>query len=1135
MGTTAAALAAGDLDYVLVVAIEGFPYLLTNAADAGMINDAWAGTDFDGTYNDPLTGLFIQLRNQQAFDPWNPLQGGGALTISVVPDSQGDILGVAMAQTDTFPETQLTATLDRAASTVHVQRTADFATPSNFAYVGNECFSYNAVTATTFTVGLRSMFSPFGPTSSGAVPERFGQEHRVGAYDQFATLAPLVTQKRRTWKGALVGVWMHRVVAGVADVKAQAQCIWAGKIDEFADDDSGNTVIKCRHVLDLIAQATLGRDQYRATINSAIYLPGGTIIAIGWDNDGALRTANNLSAVVSGAVAPDTILAGYYSAEGLIGAINTWFDAERSAGRLGGYHSIAIVQQDPGTASGAQAIQWTTRFSAAASVTVSWSFKCGPLLEQLFGTFNLGAGTAFGSTTYQSTSVDPLQSFVGSRFQITQSVGTFFDQKAYLPAQYSVLLDPAAAGAGLFLVGGKNLFLGEVVGGELVNASLLVSGMFPHNLWQIDVGWLGGAAALDVVQVFAISRTFNDLMQLVFKSTGTTGYNDSTWDELTSGLGMCLPGELFLDRFDNTLAMLPGTTIPETMWIVKPTTFADIFTADLVLRGAHLVWRNGGIEWQVWSTPTAATATVTLTEANKAEPAGHVISQRTVALTRADWAKGVVKVNFDYDAIGDKYNNVTSLEDPVAIDDQGGTVDPVTLNARNFGTGQDAIDAIQLLLGGTAAGDIGFVAKWIPFASRPVRVLTRSIAPSLYEGIAPGDVAIVSDSYARDPSTGLRGTTARPGLILSHSADLGGLAPGARLANPPAGEIDVMVMPQNRVTIWSPAAELDETVSGGGFTAGYNSGTLTMTCKAHAYSEASETADASGNFQSGDAILITEIDPDAVSAPLQWQRTIAAAAGNNITVTAALASPAFDGTKLYRITSALYTSAQATQETDAYQASSANRTIQTTSPAYQYGLAPISISAAGPNHTDPCENIPNSSWGDGAAADTGSYRGICKTINNLIDHRGAKQTPSISTTLIDNKTGAAGYLLRWLEKKFFGVGNYGGAVKRKAYVSLWLRKASGGSTTARVTLARDRIIQPYKHEFTAPSTEGYVWTGPISQATWTVSSTTWATTAEMPLDLSILDDDGCAWLAIELANDAECRGVAELIVRERTS
>ena len=99
-GTTLAAMQAGSFAMKYVVAIEGYPYLLTDAAPAAAVA-AWTGTD----WTQALPGLLVELDRNQTIDPWNPLQGGGTCTLRVQPDPT-DRLGIDMAKRNAGAENE---------------------------------------------------------------------------------------------------------------------------------------------------------------------------------------------------------------------------------------------------------------------------------------------------------------------------------------------------------------------------------------------------------------------------------------------------------------------------------------------------------------------------------------------------------------------------------------------------------------------------------------------------------------------------------------------------------------------------------------------------------------------------------------------------------------------------------------------------------------------------------------------------------------------------------------------------------------------------------------------------------------------------------------------------------------------
>jgi hypothetical protein len=1147
MGTTATAIAAGSTQLVFVAAIEGFSKLITDGPIAAVLT-AWAGTD----WTQAIGGLHRQIDTTQTFDPWEPFQGGGTCTLAVVPDST-QALAIEMSRTDTTPDTELTASVDRDDTTINVKYADAFTAAPSEAFIGNECFEYSAKTTTTFTASKRGKYSPF---ASGGVDTRFAGEHRISAYDLYTTDVPIVTQYRRDFEGAWVGVWAHRVVGGVLDTRAQAQLVFAGQIDEFGQDASDTTVIHCRHVLDIIRDRAIGGDQYTARAGDAIYLDTNSVLGQVDEWDGTTqRAANHLTVVSSGAVAPGQINAGYYSIAEIIDIFNAWLDYERgTAHSIVGYYSVSTTSGPSTSGANVGLLVGHARFSVSVGSGVQWLVStANPTLQYVLGCLPPGGllggglisglvqGTGNGSTDYTNTLPNPInRAFAGSlgRFELDQEVGTFFDQSSWMPPQYAAYMTPGQP-AGIFLASNNCIMVGYVAGGEFFGQIVADP---PIN--QYDPSFVVGPDdTFTITQILALSMSCYALMQYLFFSTGTANYNSlSSYDAMTSGYGMNIPGGL-MANFGTTLAGVPGFDLQQTLWIMRPTKFAELLGPDFVLRGMHMVWRNGSLEFAVWSTPIAALAIAALNESNKAEPAGDGTSQSSTTLKSALWASPVLNIKFDWNPIDDTFGPALTLVDRRGVDIRGGGLEPRNIEIRTLGSGQSAKESLAILLGGAAGGDIGFVAKWIPFASRPLRMISRSLAQTKFEGLCPGDIVTVTDAEARDPATGAIGLTTVPGMILKHRANYGGLAPaksGAKPSvNPQSGDVDLMVMAVNRSALWSPAAEVDETANTGGFTAGYNAATNVLRCKAHAYSEASETADAS-HFAG--QVYITAIDPASTASPTVWLRTVASVSGNDITLTAALAAPAFDTTLTYRITSVDYSSADPSLQVDAFMADQASGLVDGVPVhAYQYGLAGIDTTTpTAPSHTDGCEYIADLAVTDGSPFDTGNHKSLARTINNLMDHRTAHQHPSLGKTVMvgDPRGVGAPYRLAWTAYHFFGVGRYGAAgatgasVRRFLYASLFMRSNTAATAHGRVTLSRYRISDAYLTEYNATA-PGYRWTGPYSQVTFSAPNATWITTAEGALDMSVLDVYGGAWVSIELDGLAQSLGLAQLVERER--
>ena len=258
MGTTLAAMNAGSLSFKWIVSIEGYRYLLTDAPVAAAVT-AYAGTDWTSA----LGGLTVDLKNSSEIDPWEPFKNGGTCTFSVLPDA-ADTFGIDTHRRAAGAETQLTATAGRADTTLTVNATSTFAA-SGEAFIGTECFAYTGITGTTFTGCTRGRYSPFAAGGSGA--PRFSEYHRQGLDVNQVALFPVVTSQPRVWIGKWVRVAVHQYVNGVLDVSAQAQTVFAGRIVEIRDDpNTGCTQVDVQHVLDVVADTTVGRALMTGTL-----------------------------------------------------------------------------------------------------------------------------------------------------------------------------------------------------------------------------------------------------------------------------------------------------------------------------------------------------------------------------------------------------------------------------------------------------------------------------------------------------------------------------------------------------------------------------------------------------------------------------------------------------------------------------------------------------------------------------------------------------------------------------------------------------------------------------------------------------------------------------------------------------
>ena len=1138
--------------------IEGFGHILTDG-DTDAAVAAYADTD----HTSAIGGLFVDIQAQQDLHPYDPFRGGGTARLYVQPDRDdaaqlSDTLGKAVFRTkdgNTPPSsTYLRATADRDDTTITVADAGGLLAAPSEAHIGTECVGYSAKGATTLTVSDRGKYSPFGVDGD----LHFAQYHRVGAADYGVPLEPIVSSFQRVWAGRWVEIRLHQRTEGVLDLRASATRVFAGKITDITDDpQTGCTVISLQHVLDVVGETTLMRDQFSARLTEGAYLPEDgaaadrMIFKLQEVDEGAF-TVNNASPLVvvaSGAANNYEMDAGYYTVDTVLDAVNRWLAQALSDTDIDGTYTWAL-----GTVDGSPRVtcRWSINTTAAfhpCRWRVTMPRPVATLLGMEFMEFEV---RGLGDQQYDGAADDPYPMFVGAfspyrtlftRFltniangveataSVSDTKGTFTDQAAMLPG-YGADLPAVYPGEvwGIFLVDGKHVVIAAYDSGDMELRHMLwyfpASGEVTatrDNWFMLGRKYDEGDAPIEIKQIAILDATMWELVAKIFASTGTAGYNHATYDELGYGFGLAIPWDLLGDGFVTSLQNLPGADAPLSVTIDKPAKIVDILKSDLILRNAHLVWKGGQLRFACWTSPHASNAVHALTESNKAEPYGNRIPQRSATIRSTAWAKPVLRIEYNREIQTGNYRDSITIENRTAIDDSGGVGEIVTVPARNTWADRAATGAaIEALLPDIIA--------WHTVFSEPITLLTRSIDRSLIFDIAPGDIATVTDAFARDPESGLRGITARAAVVMSCSWSNGGPSPGDARgdARPYVGEVTVMFVPVDRVGVYAPAAELDDTYSD----AGYDNATVSIKVLSHEHSDSTDAADVT-HFAKDDKILITEIDPDDPAAPLSWTRTISGApVGNVITLSAVLGG--WDNTKAYRIVSQVYSAAVATQQADAYQADNADGMIENTAPPYLYGAAVTTGARSTEDHTELAERHASASFGDGRPRDVAYDRALLRTVENFLDHKCVIQTPMLEDTArTANLTGgpSGAYQLHSVSEVYLQGLSIPSWCDRYLYVAPYFRSTDGTATTLRVSLCSALPISS-----SSGDDFNVVLQGAYTSVAFSTSSTTYSYPTALGLALGPvvnLHGVGLAYLVIEYKDKCQTYGLAEAIVRER--
>lgn len=1171
-------LQAGSAVVKLVVAIEGCKYLLSDAPSASVLS-AWAGTD----HADVLGGLFVELQNTQSINPDDPYPVGGRCVIKVLDTDHTDVFGIYLNKRTSGDHTTLRETADRNDSTLTVSNAGDFAS-SGTAYIGTESIAYTGTTSTTFTGVTRGQFAAFGCDSTGSGGRRFARHHRVSSDINTTLSNPVVSEVPRNWVGKHVSVYLHTwdEATEQLNTKANAQLIYAGRLVGIADDpDSMATILDVEHIAAEFKQSVIGKDLYSADLAMGIYLVPGrkfqysdTVFA----SPATGGNADDLDVVASGASGAYEVNAGYYEGGELAGILSRWLAQAKTDGDIAGAVSVGYaISSNVGIRS-----KIYFMFSHASTHSTSFGLTMPGEVAAFFG-FTSGEGSELGQSfnaskpgttnvrgIYEGTSVPfstmimkPFVARIGQEFasyalvyELENERGAFIDQFDLLPA--SIRGPCASAGStnghyGLFLVDEKILMVGlyDYDSGPPYSATLTDCWVAPFQLVADNstdaLGYIGRRVdeppgPLTLRQVLLLEGPFKDVINKIVYSTGASGYNHSTYDVLSSGIGVGLPGSLLGPEWERSLANLPGADSPICVAIDEPTKFADLFRDDFRLRRAFVRWHDQGFEFATWHTPLVMLAEHDLTEDNKAAPAGQQENHRIASVETDEWYYPVVKVDYARDFGSSRnatYLKSIQLEDQSGSDGGGGTGRSLTLKMRNtFAQRENAGAAVEELIKEYLAG--------LPMFSRPARKITRTIDLRYYETIAVGDIVTIDDSFMRDPLTGARGGPARAGIVTRISYDLGGPTPDGKVRDT-YGDVEIFFLDTHRSGLYSPCAEIHNLVNHGGFSAGYKHSTAQIWVRRNEYANGAAVDTRRGPvtyttyrdtswFEVDDVIQIVECDPSDTTSPTSWNRTISAIDGDVITLSSQLTMPSWDATKRYRVFSQTYDVATTAQKDFVFQADSADEMIDDTEIAYQYSSSTVPVTFTRTSSADKAEFVADLAYGDGKPLDVGTDAALAKTANAFIDYKSAHQSPFLWTSTMGpvDETSTEWATL-FFGPVFLGSEYLSTTITRVLSVAPWFRSRTGATAKIRTTIVS--VVPTHPPSDPGGQFDSALFADRFSQSfEWSTTSTTWQTGTTAELNLTAKDYlHGFCWLIVQGTGYVQCRGLAKCVEGPRSA
>jgi len=498
----------------------------------------------------------------------------------------------------------------------------------------------------------------------------------------------------------------------------------------------------------------------------------------------------------------------------------------------------------------------------------------------------------------------------------------------------------------------------------------------------IIVGQRQGEPDLYAKQIVFLQTDFKTMIASLFLSTDGAGYNHATYDQLPqvgAGIPYELLGQPFLDSLDQVAASTVGGDL--TVLMEKPTKLSEVVGADFLMRRSVLMFSEGTYSLVTPASPNEQIASTTVTEGTKGAPRlSNDDAQRTTTEVTSRYMRNVVKIEYNRSSDG-KYRDSITIKNQDSINSHGESR-PVTIKSRNSHGGSALGDTVTQIAGGVAS-------YLVAVFGAPIRIYKRTINHNDFH-LLPGDPILVTDNYVRDPTTGARGITSAPGVVMAIDTNWGGED------EDPTGGIEVMLEDFGRGKIFAPCADVDELQSN----AGYDAGNKYLYVKANRFSDASDEDDDISAFSAGDEIRITEVDFLPGATPLSWIRTADAVSDGNerFTLDTTLTSPAWDATKRYRVMFANYSACQASQQsTYSFQADDADSRIEDAADPREWAFYK-SLTTVTPSAWDGPTNQPEymagaEYYGDGNSMSPAHILNLAKFSNNGNSYKAAHQFP----------------------------------------------------------------------------------------------------------------------------------------------
>jgi hypothetical protein len=874
MATTASWLQNNDYaDLAFVLAFDGVPLLYTTTSDTDGITTAWSGTDWSGDDLVIYSGLDIVGSLEHGISLFSPEVSPQSLGFRIAdPGFEGDNSLASLFIKNKLDGVTALATANLSASGVSLEVDSDTAfTATGHVYCGLERIQYTGKAGapdyalTGLTRGKCSLFGVDGGTRIGQVHNSW---HSV-ASAKSTTNNPLVSDAPRLWYNRMVGLYVHHKESGVWSTKANSRLLWAGRIEGFTDNGNGAFALACRGIEADLLQPVF-HTQFNGKVQEGINITASTQDWwVQYDVGGTM--ARHTSTFDVGASDYTDIISQ------LNEQFNAWKVASTTPADFNFYAEPAAKEEGARVVLALRTESGTT-MDAGDRISIAMHRVVWDLLG--FTQISTYSGAGSGVTMEGRFSVDDsdehyadMVADASPRLFVNPELvrpGSTFDTitidtvTGSWATQDDLPITVDSRATGILKIGDK-LFAASASGTtfslyDTLNFARATSDTYEDQIIRLDEANEAPVAK----QIFWAKGTMGDILLKLMLSTGASAYNHATYDDYDDNIGLALPSNLLdVDSFERLREDFE-------VFLEEPTEFNKILEPALAATGKYITFRDGTIAcvfpgWEL----SDLEEVIELTENDK--PA---LDSRCQVEYSSDGIVNVINLNLEKS--------------------KSGLTEDITkhFTVQNYASISDYGRRRALTI--TAPGLIGpeafmqnVVEPILANFSRPIGIIRFPISARALH-VEPCDIVKITDNYIVDPDDGDRGISGRGGWVRSKSFNW----------RSGTGELEIIFLPYHDISSirrLAPSAATDITQGNGGLDAGTSTVFYT---NSHEFTRTTDNIDSSF-FAAGDKIHI--IEKGASGAPLEWDRTVDSVGTDTITVTAAIADPAWDNSKYYTI------------------------------------------------------------------------------------------------------------------------------------------------------------------------------------------------------------------------------------------